>query len=173
MKLKTLGLVVLASAALLAQIGQGRLRVAALLSGVDEVPTILTGATGQLTGDINERERTITLEVRFENLSGAPTQAHIHFAQKAVNGPVMLWLCGSESIPGPSGTPRCPTSESGVILRALTATEVAAVAAQGVPAGGIIEAIRAIATGSSYVNLHTVRYPGGELRGQVEAQPRN
>jgi hypothetical protein len=40
---------------------------------------------------------------------------------------------------------------------------------QGIAAGEFAELVRAIKAGRTYVNVHTTKYPGGEIRGQIRA----
>ena len=43
----------------------------------------------------------INYTLNFSGLSSAIQQAHIHFAQAAVNGPIIIWLCGTAALPVP------------------------------------------------------------------------
>jgi hypothetical protein len=38
---------------------------------------------------------------------------------------------------------------------------------QGIGPGEFRELIRAMRAGATYANVHTVKYPGGEIRGQI------
>ena len=38
-------------------------------------------------------------ELKYEGLQAPVQQAHIHFAEKRVNGPIVIWLCGTPAIP--------------------------------------------------------------------------
>jgi len=38
---------------------------------------------------------------------------------------------------------------------------------QGVAAGDFAGAVRILQSGDAYVNVHTIRFPAGEIRGQV------
>jgi hypothetical protein len=38
---------------------------------------------------------------------------------------------------------------------------------QGIEPGSFQEILRAMRAGHSYVNIHTTRWPGGEIRGQI------
>lgn len=40
--------------------------------------------------------------------------------------------------------------------------------AQGVEAGSFDVLVRAIRAGYTYANVHTTRWPGGEIRGQIQ-----
>jgi hypothetical protein len=55
----------------------------------------------------------------------------------------------------------------------LTALDVVGPAAQGVVAGDLERLIFAIRTGNTYVNVHTVRSPGGEIRSQIDRNGRD
>jgi hypothetical protein len=68
----------------------------------------------------------------------------------------------------PSGTRDAPASISGTI----TAGNVGAGAnGQGIAVGEFIELHRAIRAGIVYANVHTVAFPGGEIRGQLRFTP--
>ena len=85
--------------------------------------------------------------------------AHIHLAQKGVNGPVTVFLCG-----GP--TPACP-SPGGTVTGTIVAADVLAIPAQGLAAGDLAGLLRAIRAGVTYVNVHSATFPTGEIRGQI------
>ena len=75
--------------------------------------------------------------LKFSHLTGAATAAHIHMGANGVSGPVIVPLCGP-----------CKTTVTG------TVTINAAV-------------LSAIKKGKAYVNVHTAKYPAGEIRGQL------
>jgi hypothetical protein len=78
----------------------------------------------------------------------------------------MIWLCGTATNPGPAGTPACP-SPGGSVQGTVSAANVVGPAGQGVAAGEWERALHALRSGVSYVNVHSNKYPGGEIRGQV------
>ena len=90
---------------------------------------------GTFTGTITRGKLKFTL--KFSNLTGAATAAHIHMGAKGVSGPVVVPLCGP-----------CKTTVTG------TATVSASM-------------LSAIKKGKAYVNVHTAKYPAGEIRGQL------
>jgi CHRD domain len=138
----------------------------AKLSGFNEVPPKLTGATGTFTATV--QGGSLTYKLTYSGLPHA-FMSHIHFAQSAVNGGIFLWLCGSATAPGPAGTPTCPTP-GGTVTRTVTAADFQAIgppADQGVTAGDFAGAVRILESGDAYVNIHTTQFPGGEIRGQV------
>ena len=95
------------------------------------------------------------------------TQAHIHFGQRSVNGGISAWLCGTEALPGPTGTPRCPGARSGTISDTIVAADVIGPTGQGIAPLEFAELIAAIRAGRTYANVHSSKFGGGEVRGQI------
>lgn len=142
-------------------------RVTARLEGRQEVPAISTSARGALRATIDKANRTMQFSLTFDGLRGLVRQAHIHTAQRGVNGGIMVWLCGSATNPGPAGTQLCP--QSGTVTGALAPSNVLAVTVQGIGVGEFERFVAAIEEGVAYVNVHTDLFPGGEIRGQLKA----
>jgi hypothetical protein len=134
----------------------------AKLSGFNEVPPISGTGAGTFKATIHA-DGSIDFTLVYENLTGIPAQAHIHFAQPAVNGNVMIFLCG-----GPK--PACPAAVSGTVTGTISAADVLAVPAQGITAGDLAAALRAIGHGEGYANMHTPNHPAGEIRGQLSVE---
>lgn len=152
-----------------AAFGDSDTKIRADLEPFEEVPSVSSTAEGQAEGSIAADGRSLTISVKYEKLEAPPIMSHIHMAQRGVNGGIVLWICGSAANPGPAGTPLCPAGLAGTYSRTLTANEVNPAAAQGIDAGQFAEIVRAIRAGKAYVNLHSTRFPGGELRGQIRA----
>ena len=147
-------------------------RIRAGLTGYEEVPAVSTLATGKFEGKISNDEGLIEYELTYDGLQGSVTQAHIHVAQRSVNGSIVIWLCGTPALPGPVGTQTCPVS--GTIFGTITAANVVAGAAtQQLAAGELAEVIAAMRARAAYVNVHTNLSPGGEVRGQIRASKRD
>jgi len=144
--------------------------IRAALIGYEEVPAVSTVAQGDFRGSIARGDQSITYTLSFQDLQGNVTQAHIHVAQLGVAGSIVIWLCGTASNPGPTGTQPCP--QSGTITGTITAeNEVdGATASQQLQAGELDEVIAAIRAGVAYVNVHTNLSPGGEIRGQLRSR---
>jgi len=152
--------------------------IRASLIGRHEVPAVNTVATGHFKATINPGDQSIDYELTYSGLQGTVQQAHIHVAQKSVNGSIVVWLCQT-----PSGTPpftdpthlapTCP--QSGTVKGTITAANVTAPAAtpgppnntQQLKIGDLAEVIGAIRGGVAYANVHTNLSPGGEMRGQI------
>jgi hypothetical protein len=141
--------------------------VRARLSGAQEVPAVSTAAAGRFVADIAADEKSIDYRLTFSGLQGTVTQSHIHFAQRNVNGAIVVWLCGTAANPGPAGTQTCP--QSGTISGTITAGNVQGTGTQLIAAGELAELIAAIRAGLAYANVHSTATPTGEIRGQLRA----
>lgn len=129
------------------------------LVGFNEVPAINTAGHGDLTFTMTSSE--ITFRLVYADLSGPPAAAHIHVGQKRVNGGVSVFFCGG------GGQPACPAATSGTVTETITAANVVGPTAQGFNVGDLAAVERAIKAGVSYANMHTAKFPAGEIRGQV------
>jgi hypothetical protein len=157
-------LVVLACLAL--PLPAGAQQFIAWLTGYQEVPSVSTPADGIFQARVTNQGHGFDYVLQVDDIAGTVQQAHIHFAQWAVNGPIVVWLCGTTTNPGPAGTQTCP--QSGTLRGTIRAADVlAAPATQQLAAGEIQEVIRAMRAGAAYVNVHSSVSPGGEIRGQI------
>ena len=116
------------------------------MSGANEVPAnASTGTGGEIGAGITFDDVTKMLTVNvgwgaangFTDLSASVTAAHIHLAAPGVNGGVVI-----------------PLTVVGSTINVTTA-----------PLNATNEA--ALLAGNLYVNVHTLTYPGGEIRGQL------
>lgn len=184
----TLGYV--ATAAVAVADDDGDRRVAANLSGYNEVhfiagnaaasppvPPALRGAVStKATGKFSARidGDVIHYTLSYKDLEGTVTQAHIHFGQRHSVGGIVVWLCETDGTPAPVAvqalTPACP--EEGTVKGTITAAQVLAVAGQGIDAGQFDELVKAIRAGATYANVHSSLFPPGEVRGQVRDRKR-
>ena len=109
------------------------------------------------------RSNEIRFKLSYEDLEGGNVLfAHIHFAQRAVNGGVSAFLCGG------GDKPPCPPT-SGTVEGTIDPADVIGPASQGIAPGEFDELVRAIEAGATYANVHTQAWPGGEIRGQIDA----
>jgi hypothetical protein len=122
----------------------------AVLTGAEEVPAVMTPATGLATVILDETETMLTISATFSGLLAPQTAAHIHgLAPPGVNAPVRIPM-GSFPlgelmnlvVPIPDPLPGTPF---------LTRAE-------------FVEGLKA---GLTYFNIHTTAFPGGEIRGQL------
>jgi hypothetical protein len=129
--------------------------------GAGPISTVGTGTfEAQIDGDV------ITYTLTYSDLEGVlvtggvVTQAHIHFGQRGVAGGVIAFLCGGGS------KPACPPSPA-TVTGTIAASDVIGPTVQGIEAGSFDEVVRAVRAGAVYANVHTTRWPAGEIRGQV------
>ncbi len=145
--------------------GEDSATFAASLSGFNEVAPILTNGTGSFHATLHSNQLTYTES--FSGLTTGVTQSHIHFGEKGVNGGVFLFLCSNLGN-GPAGTPACPVT-GGTVTRTVTAADFIGVSGQNVTAGDFAGAMRILRSGDAYANVHTMKFPAGEIRGQVHS----
>jgi hypothetical protein len=126
----------------------------ASLTGTAERPTpVTTTATGTATVEIDDEDQTITFSVSVSGLT-SPTMAHIHVGAASVAGPIAVNL-----LP----TPPAAGVFSGVLA---SGTATASQVVGGETFATLAAKIRA---GNAYINVHTIAFPDGELRGQLVA----
>ena len=131
-----------------------------------EVPAVSSAASGEFRAMVDEDAGTIAYTLSYQNLQGEVRQGHIHLGQHSVNGGIMVWLCQSAVNVDPTGlSPTCPAS--GSVSGVIHAASVVGPAAQGIDPTGFAEVVRSIRAGIAYVNVHSSKFPGGELRGQL------
>jgi CHRD domain len=116
-------------------------KVRAALTGNTEVPKAKGAASahGLFAGTYVENKTGAVLKwkLTFSSLTGKALAAHIHRGKPGISGPVIVPLCGP-----------CRTGQAGTVK--ITKATVDA-----------LEGHRA------YVNVHTAKNAGGEIRGQV------
>jgi hypothetical protein len=146
--------------------GGGGDQIREQLEGYQEVPAISTVATGKFKAKI--RGDRIDYELSYAGLEGNVTQAHIHFAQRDVNGGISVWLCTTPGITtAPAGTQQCQASPA-TITGTITAANVGnAAIPQGIEAMQFAELVQAIRAGVTYVNVHSSKFGTGEIRAQL------
>jgi hypothetical protein len=138
----------------------------ARLDGAQETPSISTAATGTFDAKLNSAGDQLSFELEYSGLEGGNTLfAHVHIGQFDVAGGVMFFLCGG------GGKPACPNG-SATVTGTVTAADIIGPTGQGISPGQFAEALRAMRDGIAYANVHTVTYPGGEIRGQINHRGR-
>ena len=135
-----------------------------------EVPSISSTGQGEFRTRINENNETIEYTLTWENLEVSATQAHIHLGQRSVNGGISVFLCTNlGNAPASPPTQACPVGPSGTISGVITPAHVSGPTTQGIEPGSFAELVAAMKEGFTYVNIHSARFPGGEIRGQIGA----
>jgi len=131
----------------------------ARLLGINEVPAIYSNGKGDFLARVSNDRTSISYELSYSDLDGVANVAHIHIGQPGVNGNVVIDLCGV------GNKPPCPAS--GTVSGTIVASDVIARPAQGISAGDLNKVLFLIRKGVAYANVHSDRFPGGEIRGQV------
>jgi CHRD domain len=147
--------------------GSGR-EIRERLTGFQEVPVVSTEADGKFRADV--RRDQIDYQLRWEDLEGQVTQAHIHLGQRDVNGGISVWLCGNPNPPvvnPPAGTQTCPLTDPATISGTITEDHVVGPTGQGIAPEEFDELLRAIRAGVTYANVHSSMFGGGEIRAQL------
>jgi CHRD domain len=146
-KLVATGLVSVASLALVAgAFGSGAAETYSFsgkLTAAQEVPKPVGAkatAAGNFSAKSTETSTKITIRwtLTFRNLTGKAVAAHIHKGKKGLAGPVIVALCG----PCRNGQTGTKTIDS--------------------------DTEEALEKGLTYVNVHTAKNAGGEIRAQIK-----
>jgi hypothetical protein len=131
-----------------------------------EVPSVSSAAEGSFKAVIDDAAQTIAYTLNYSDLEGDVRQAHIHLGQTGASGGIMVWLCQTATNVDPTGlSPMCPSS--GSVSGVIQAASVVGPAGQGIGPAEFAEVVRAIRSGVAYVNVHSSKFPAGELRGQL------
>lgn len=137
------------------------------LTGYQEDPFALsTTGTGDFRAQIGPGDE-ITYSLTYSALEGTVAQAHIHFGGKAQSGGISAFLCTNLGN-GPAGTQACPPAPA-TVTGTIRPADVVGPAAQGIEPGQFAELVAAIRAGTTYVNVHSSKHQGGEIRAQLES----
>jgi len=150
----------------------------ARLRGLNETPgPVATQATGSFTATLSSDGSTLSYTVSYSNLNAQVLVSHIHFGFPKETGGVMVFLCGpaAGAAGGPPAgfpnPPACPDTTSGTVSGTVTVANVVGPNSQGItPAADFAKVVQAMREGAAYVNVHSTRSPGGEIRGPVVVQ---
>lgn len=126
------------------------------LQGSGEVPALTTDANGVFAGTLDTAARTMKFQLQAAGVG--LTMAHIHTGAPGTNGPVVAFLFG----PKPEGVNLI--NESGTITPANLVGPLAGAKWD--------EFVQAVQSGNAYVNVHSIKYPAGEIRAQIGTAPR-
>ncbi len=142
-------------------LGGDKSKVSTTLVGYSEVPSVSSMGRGDFSATIDDQNRVISYRLTLGGTFNSPLLfAHIHFAQRDVNGGVAAFLCGGGSKPAP-----CPPN--GTVTGTITPGDIIGPAGQGIAPGEWDELVAAIRAGVTYANVHSNTQPGGEIRGQI------
>ena len=138
------------------------------LKGFQEVPSVSTDASGKFRVKLTRNGDAMKFKLHYSGIDTFVRFAHIHFAERHVNGGILVWLCDNT---GNSPTPvdLCPQG-AGKVEGVIMADGVSGAPAQGIGPGEFSKVVDAINAGAAYINVHSDAFPGGELRGQIRGR---
>ncbi|HUI47008.1 MAG TPA: CHRD domain-containing protein [Nitrospirota bacterium] len=125
------------------------------LSGKEVVPPVETKATGYAQFKLSKDGKEITYILRMKDIDDV-TAAHIHAGKKGESGaPVAGLFMG----------PKKEGKFSGVLAKGTVTDKNLVGKLAGETIGDLAKLIK---DGEAYVNVHTVKNPNGEIRGQIK-----
>jgi CHRD domain-containing protein len=137
------------------------------LVGYNETPlTISTTGGGSFHAKIANDGESFSWTLSYEALEGSVLQSHIHFGAPATTGGISIFLCSNLGN-GPAGTQACPAPPA-TISGTARAADVIGPTGQGIEPGAFDEIVAAMRSGFAYANVHSSKWPGGEIRGQLD-----
>ncbi|MEL6100548.1 MAG: CHRD domain-containing protein [Pseudomonadota bacterium] len=142
------------------------------LSGDQEVPPVVTPASGSAELKVNDVTETLSfmmsiegidLDGLFDDLVAAPVgPVHLHNAPAGSNGPIV--------VPFAFNTVDYTDTASGFTLEVEDYAYADAVAISG-STTSFSDFLTGLSSGEYYINVHTDAFGSGELRGQLSAVP--
>jgi hypothetical protein len=125
------------------------------LSGKEVVPPVETKATGYAVFKLSKDGKEITYILKVKNIENV-TVAHIHAGKKGESGgPVAGLFMG----------PKKEGEFSGELAKGTITDQDLVGKLAGKTIGDLVKLIK---DGEAYVNVHTVKNPNGEIRGQIK-----
>ncbi len=128
----------------------------AVLTGAQQVPAVQSNGVAVAAFVVSQDRSSIEFYVAAKNLSSNITQAHIHLGAAGANGPVVVFLVRPTSVSGQAFV---------TVGKFTPADQVGPLAGQTT----FDQLLKALGSGNAYVNIHTVNFPAGEVRGQTKA----
>ena len=132
------------------------------LAGDNEVPPVDSQGQGQAIFTLNEDGTALHYKLIVANTKNV-TQAHIHCGEAGINSPVVVFLF--DFVAG-------GVNQNGVLAEGtITSANIIPRTSSEACMGGLAtfeDLLERIRNGSVYVNVHTVDFQGGEIRGQIQ-----
>ena len=131
------------------------------LTPAEEVPPPVgaEGASGQATVTLDTQNGTVSVVGTYENMSSNVVAAHIHCGEFGVAGPIGVTLFQTVN-PFDAAITLNGTIAHGPIMAPDPGNSCGWVELEDV-----VDALR---SGDTYVNIHTLQSPPGEIRGQIQ-----
>jgi CHRD domain len=122
------------------------------MSGDEEVPPVETQARG--VAKFKLRDQGLVFKVNVANIEDVAA-SHIHCGAVGVNGPIGVTLFETLE----------PVSVNGTLAKGVITAPDEDNDCEWTDLDAVVAALE---SGNTYVNVHTVANPGGEIRGQVK-----
>lgn len=140
------------------------------MTGAQEVPPTGSPGIGSALITIDTVTNLMTVNVAFAGLLSPTNIAHIHCC--AGPGAIASPATTVPSFPGfPTGVTTGTYLQTFDLTLASTYNPAFIAANGGTVAGAQAAFITGLLNGLAYFNIHTVQFPGGEIRGQLQAVP--
>ena len=130
--------------------------LAATLSGDNETPApgVLTGAYGTASVTVDLGTQTVSWIIDVFNMPSGTNNAHFHVGGPGLAGPTVV------NVAFPAGI-----SNDYRLSGSATAANLTPRTDQGIRSWE--DFLQSLLGGQTYLNIHSVNFPGGEIRGQV------
>src|SRR5215216_5381826 len=140
------------------------------LTGSQEVPPTGSPGIGSALVTLDTVTNLLTVNVSFSGLGNPTIASHIHCCAPPGTNAIV-----ATTVPTFPGFPLGVTSGTYLMTFDLTAASTynpAFITAHGGTVAGAMAAfIAGLTSGQTYLNIHTTQFPGGEIRGQLQAVP--
>jgi hypothetical protein len=166
-----LALRVIAVAGVIALLGVGSYAIAGSgtnnfkgdpMLGYAENPDISTAAAGSFEAKLADDGDSLHYVLSYSGLEGNVLQAHVHFGKTAINGGISFFLCSNLNVATDDDCPQAGTVEGDI-----DSADVLGPTGQGIEVGNLAEIVAAMRAGHAYANVHTTKWPTGEIRAQL------
>lgn len=140
------------------------------LTGPQEVPPTASPGIGSALVTLDTLTNQLTINLAFAGLLSPTTAAHIHCCA----GPTGTAIPATTvpSFPGfPLGVTTGTYLQTFDLTLASTYNPAFITASGGTVAAAQAAFIAGLLSGQTYLNIHSVQFPGGEIRGQLQAVP--
>lgn len=137
----------------------------ARLTGDQEVPPTGVDATGRFRIEFDEALTGGEFRLTVKDLDGV-FRAHLHCAPAGANGPIFIHLMGDLPVAIGSGV-QARQNIDGRWLSNATLTDQSFTNTTTACGSTLADVVAAANAGNVYVNVHTVDFPGGAIRGQL------
>jgi CHRD domain len=131
----------------------------AKLSGKNQAPVVDTSAHGVATFALGKDGKSLSYRLSVTGIRNV-SMAHIHMGPAGQEGPVVAWLYPSK----PPAVVKKGKFTGLLAHGTLTAANLVG-PLEGKTISDLVDQIK---DGKAYVNVHTEKYPAGEIRGQIE-----